>query len=134
MKIVNDIISKRQKIARFYDDQLNQTSGITLIEIPKYSECSYYKYIVYLDKRYDRHVIKNQLKKEFNISLPGEVYAEGCHNQPVFKKYPELVLNKTDEHFPGAKFVSDRQICLPLYQSLTNDELIYVFDSLKSVL
>ena len=134
IKIVNDIISKRQKIARFYDSQLNQTSGITLIEIPKYIECSYYKYIVYLDKRYDRHVFKNQLKKEFNISLPGEVYAEGCNNQPVFKKYPELVLNKTDEHFPGAKFVSDRQICLPLYPSLTDDELMYVVDSLKSVL
>ena len=134
MKIVDDIISKRQKIAKLYDDQLNQTSGITLIEIPDHIECSYYKYIVYLDKRYDRHVFKNQLKKEFNISLPGEVYAEGCHNQPVFKKYPELVLNKTDEHFPGAKFVSDRQICLPLYPSLTDDELIYVVDSLKSVL
>ena len=52
----------------------------------------------------------------------------------VFKKYPELVLNKTDEHFPGAKFVSDRQICLPLYPGLTDDELMYVVDSLKSVL
>jgi len=134
MKIVNDIISKRQKIAKFYNDQLNQTSGITLIEIPEHIECSYYKYIVYLDKKYDRHVFKNQLKKEFNISLPGEVYAEGCHNQPVFKKYPELVLNKTDEHFPGAKFVSDRQICLPLYPSLTNDELMYVVDSFKFLL
>ena len=134
MKIVNDIISKRQKIAKFYDDQLSQTSGITLIKIPKHVECSYYKYIVYLDKKYDRHVFKSHLKKEFNISLPGEVYAEGCHNQPVFKKYPELVLNKTDENFPGARFVSDRQICLPLYPSLTEEELLYVVDSFKSVL
>ena len=134
MKIVNDIISKRQQIARFYDEKLNQVNGITLVKIPDYIECSYYKYIIYLDKKYNRNEIKNRLKKEYNISLPGEVYAEDCHNQPVFKKYPELVLNKTDEHFPGAKFVSDRQICLPLYPSLTNDELMYIVDSLKSVL
>ena len=45
-----------------------------------------------------------------------------------------MVLNKTDEHFPGARFVSDQQICLPLYPMLKDNELEHVVNSLKKVL
>ena len=79
-------------------------------------------------------VVKEKMRDQFGITLPSEVYANPCHKQPVFKKYPELVLNKTDEHFPGAKYVSKHQICLPLYPGLTDDEFMYVVDSLKSVI
>ena len=133
MKIVDDIISKRQQIAKIYNDQLNQVKGITLVDIPKHIECSYYKYIVYLDKKYDRDIFKNQLKKEYNISLPGEVYAEACHKQPVFKKYKNLMLNK-DNKFPGADYITSNQICLPLYPSLIKDEVLYIIDSIKDLL
>ena len=133
MKIVNDIISKRQKIAKIYDEELNQVNRITLIEIPKHIECSYYKYILYLDKKYNRDEIKNRLKKEYNILLPGEVYVVACHKQPVFQKYKNLVLHK-DNKFLGADYVTANQLCLPLYPNLTDEELVYVVDSLKSVL
>ena len=74
------------------------------------------------------------MKTEFGVCLPSEVYSNPCHSQPLFKKYPQLVLNKPRNQFPGAKYVSDRQICLPLYPGLTDDELVYIVDSLKSVL
>ena len=74
------------------------------------------------------------MRDQFGITLPSEVYANPCHSQPLFLKYPELVLNAPEKQFPGAKYVSDRQICLPLYPGLTDDELMYVVDSLKSVL
>jgi dTDP-4-amino-4,6-dideoxygalactose transaminase len=134
MKIVNDIISKRQQIARFYDEKLNQVNGITLVKIPDYIECSYYKYIFYLDKKYNRDEIKNRLKKEYNILLPGEVYVAACHKQPVFQKHPNLVLNNSVTGFPGAEYVSKHQICLPLYPDLKDEELEYVVDCLKKVI
>ena len=74
------------------------------------------------------------MKTEFGIYLPSEVYSNPCHSQPLFKKYPELVLNEPEKQFPGAKYVSKHQICLPLYPGLTDDELMYVVDSLKSVI
>ena len=92
-----------------------------------------YKYILYLDKKYNRDEIKNRLKKEFNISLPGEVYAEACHKQPVFKKYKNLVVDK-GRKFPGADHITANQICLPLYPSLAIDEVLYIVDSFKALL
>ena len=133
MKIVDDIISKRQQIAKIYDEKLNEVNGITLVKIPDHIECSYYKYILYLDKKYNRDEIKNRLKKEYNISLPGEVYAEACHKQPVFQKYNNLVLNNNNK-FPGADHVTDNQLCLPLYPSLSIDEVLYIIDSFTFVL
>ena len=74
------------------------------------------------------------LKNDFKVSLPGEVYSQLCHSQPVFNKYKELVLNDPKDQFPGAEYVSNQQICLPLYPDLRVDELMYVVDSLRSVL
>ena len=96
-------------------------------------ESSYYKYIIYLGKKYNRDIVKNRLKKEYNISLPGEVYAEACHTQPVFKKYKDLVFN-TDDKFHGADYVTNNQLCLPLYPSLAKGEVLYIIDSMKDLL
>jgi len=132
MRIVDKIIAKRQQIAKFYDDQLKQLNGISLVEISENIECSYYKYIVYLDEKYNRDIIKNRLKKEYNISLPGEVYTDACHKQPVFKKYKNLVLNNNNK-FPGADYITSNQICLPLYPSLTRNEIVYIVNALRDL-
>ena len=134
MKKCNSIIKERRKFAKLYDQLLEDVEGLKCISLSENIISPYYKYIVYLDEKYDRETIKKKLKEDFNISLPGEVYSEPCHSQPVFKKYPELILNGPNDLFPGAQYVSDRQICLPLYPSLIDDELRYVVDSLKVVL
>ena len=134
MKKLPWMLSERRRLASIYDKLIDDINGVELVVIPKNIESSYYKYILFLNTKYDPISIKEKMKTEFGVHLPSEVYSNLCHRQPLFKKYPEIVLNNTDEPFPGAKFVSDRQICLPLYPSLTNDELMYVVDSLKSVL
>ena len=134
MKKLPWMLSERRRLASIYDELIKEVHDVTAIELSDNIESSYYKYLLFLNTLYDPTVVKNKMRDQFGITLPSEVYANPCHNQPVFKRYPELVLNKTDEHFPGSKYVSDRQICLPLYPNLTNDELMYVVDSLKSVL
>ncbi len=134
MKKCNSIIKERRKFAKLYDQLLENVEGLKCISLSENIISPYYKYIVYLDEKYERKTIKRKLKEDFNISLPGEVYSEPCHSQPVFNKYPELILNRPSDLFPGAQYVSDRQICLPLYPSLTDDELRYVVDSLKVLL
>ena len=134
MKKLPWMLSERRRLASIYDELIKELQDVIAIELSDNIESSYYKYLLFLNTLYDPTVVKNKMRDKFGITLPSEVYANPCHKQPVFKKYPELVLNKTDEHFPGAKFVSDRQICLPVYPSLTNDELMYVVDSFKSLL
>ena len=134
MKKLPWMLSERRRLASIYDELIKEVHDVTAIELSDNIESSYYKYLLFLNTLYDPTVVKNKMRDKFGITLPSEVYANPCHKQPVFKKYPELVLNKKDENFPGAKYVSKHQICLPLYPGLTDDELMYVVDSLKSVI
>jgi len=131
MKKCESIIKERQYLASIYDEELKGISNINKITIPKNIVSPYYKYIVYLNERYKRETIKNRMKSDFDISLPGEVYSHLCHSQPVFKKYPEFILNNEKDQFPGSQYVADNQICLPLYPNLNKDEIKYVVDSLR---
>jgi len=78
--------------------------------------------------------VKREMFKKYKIMLPGEVYTDPLYSQPVFKKYPRFKLNKKTDIFPGAKYVSSRQICLPLYPSLKRKELKYIVKSFKKVI
>ena len=134
MKKLPWMLSERRRLASIYDELIKEVHDVTAIELSDNIESSYYKYLLFLNTLYDSTVVKNKMRDQFGITLPSEVYANPCHSQPLFLKYPELVLNAPEKQFPGAKYVSDRQICLPLYPGLTDDELMYVVDSLKSVL
>ena len=131
MKKINWILSERRRIARIYDENLR---NVELIKIPANISSSYYKYIVYLKEGVDRDYVKDRMKSEYGVELTGEVYADPCHSQPVFRKYPEMMLNKETDRFLGAEYVCNRHICLPLYPGLTEEEADYVIDSLKDVL
>ena len=133
MNKIDWILEERRRVARTYDEKLRNVEGIELIKISSNIKSSYYKYIVYLKEGVDRGYVKDKMKNEYGIELTGEVYAEPCHSQPVFKKYPEMMLNKERDKFPGAEYVCNRHICLPLYPGLSEEEVNYVVESLKSV-
>ena len=134
MKKLPWMLSERRRLASIYDELIKEVHDVIAIELSDNIESSYYKYLLFLNTLYDPTVVKNKMRDQFGITLPSEVYANPCHSQPLFLKYPELVLNAPGKQFPGAKYVSKHQICLPLYPGLTDDELMYVVDSLKSVL
>jgi dTDP-4-amino-4,6-dideoxygalactose transaminase len=133
MNKIDWILGERRQVARTYDARLRDAEGIELIKMPPNLKSSYYKYIVYLEEGINRDYVKNKMKNEYGVELTGEVYADPCHSQPVFKKYPEMMLNKESDKFPGAKYVCNKHICLPLYPGLTEEEVNYVTESLKNV-
>jgi len=72
--------------------------------------------------------------KEYGISLPGEVYRNLCHSQPVFKKHNKHVIKKGSQLFANAKKVASSQLCLPLYPGLKKKEIKHIANSLIKVL
>jgi dTDP-4-amino-4,6-dideoxygalactose transaminase len=133
MNKIDWILEERRRVAKMYDEKLRDAEGIELIKMPPNVKSSYYKYIVYLEEGINRNYVKNKMKDEYGVELTGEVYADTCHSQPVFKKYPEMMLNRKNDKFPRAEYVCNRHICLPLYPGLTEEEVNYVVESLKSV-
>ena len=128
------LINERRRQAKLYNKLLADTDGISF---PKFSESvnpSYYKYIVYLDAGIERNLVKKIMSEKYQISMTGEVYSDLCHSQPVFNKYPDCINIIGEQTFPGATFVSERQVCPPLFPGLTDEEIEYIATSFKSTI
>jgi len=125
---LEEFITQRRKIARFYDKALEGLDGIKPLRIPSGSESNYYKYVTFLNEGIDRESLKKELREKYTVSLSGEVYEMPCHLQPVFAGLG----NKGD--FPMAEDICQRMICLPISAVMTEREAEYVVDALRKAL
>lgn len=127
------IIAERRSQAQQYNQLLNDVPNLKLLKVANKSKSSYYKYIVFVDKKI-RNQVKKNMYKNFGITLPGEVYNTLCHSQPVFKKNKNLVIKVGNQLFKNAEKISSEQLCLPLYPGLKKNEIDYVAQSFKKTL
>lgn len=134
MQKADAILAERRRLARFYDEKLERVRGIKKVAIPSNIESSYYKYILFLNDGLDRDSVKQEMKVNYKVQLTGEVYANPCHSQPVFRKYPQAMANDPADTFPQTDYVAERHICLPLYPGLMEEEVDYVVTCLEKVL
>ena len=132
LKRLDSFISDRRRIAKIYDKRLKEIESVQSLEFPTKlnMKSNYYKYIAVLEKGIDRGKLKKDLKEKFGISLSGEVYDTPLHLQHIFKKE----CNTKEGDFPNAEELCSRQICLPDFATMTNEQADYVIDSLKEVL
>jgi dTDP-4-amino-4,6-dideoxygalactose transaminase len=145
------MLEERQRLAHLYDEALKGLKGVRPLALPDGLSSSYYKYIAYLDERYDRSQAKRLMKEKYGVSLTGEVYAELCHTEPVWDRYaycgrrrdkgrvdctrwPSCGCDQPQKDFPGAEYISLHHICLPLYRGLSEAEVAYVVESLQKTL
>ena len=127
---LEEFIRDRREIAKIYDEELRKINEVTPIRIPSEVKSNYYKYVALLEDGIDRAAIKKELKEKHGVSLSGEVYELPCHLQPIFK---DLYKFKEGD-FPVAEDVCKRQICLPIFATMTEEQAKYVVDSLKEVI
>lgn len=131
MKKVEWILGERRRIAKLYDDLLNEVDEIQPLCLPDNNKPSYYKYISFLDERIDRTEFKKIMRNKYNVEMTGEVYSDPCHSQPVFKKYPHYCANSPADLFPITNDICRKHICPPIYPGLAIEEIKYVVNSMK---
>lgn len=134
MQKIEQILEDRRKIAKMYDERIGNVRKVRPLQIPTNIRSSYYKYIVFLDNSIDREQVKRELRDRFNICMPGEVYSQPLHAQPVFQKYVSAIANDRSDTFPQTEYVCKHHLCLPLYRGLTESEINYIVGSLAKVL
>jgi len=127
---LDEFITDRKRIAKIYDEELEGMEDLTLLKIPAGVNSNYYKYVAFLKEGINRASLKKELKERYSVGLSGEVYELPCHLQPIFR---ELYGFKGGE-FPMAEDLCKRQICLPVFAKMTEEEARYVVRSLKEVL
>jgi len=123
---LEQFVAHRRRIARLYDAAL-EGLPLTPLFIPDRAQSNYYKYVAFLPDGIDRAALKQTLRREFDVSLSGEVYDTPLHRQPVFAEL-------AGGPFPGADAICARHICLPISAVISEDEAGYVVESLRSAL
>lgn len=129
LRRIEEIIGRKNHIARIYNDLLSDSDSIQLIGTPADTRHSYYKYAVTLNKGIDVQNIRQTLKSKFGIET-GSIYYPPCHLQPV---YMEMFGFKMGS-FPVAEDVLARTITLPISAGMEHSDAEYVAESLVAIL
>lgn len=127
-KHLNEFVSERQSIAKYYDAALSEVEGVSPLLPPVGCKSNYYKYIVNTEEWIDRTALKKTLREEFEIGLSGEVYERPIHLQPYFEENYQIGM------FPNAEKACANHICLPIFQGLSEDQCQQVIDALSKTL
>lgn len=126
------LAEERRKIAANYDRLLKNIPGLSIVNVPE-CKCSYYKYVVIVDQAVDRDKLKQTVLEDHGVEIAGGVYDTLCHEEPYFLSLPHQILNVRDS-FPKAERFARKQLCLPLYPGLTEQEQSLVAEALRRAL
>ncbi|MFC2071740.1 DegT/DnrJ/EryC1/StrS family aminotransferase [Chloroflexota bacterium] len=123
-------VRRRNEIAQMYAQGLmNFEEGVKLFTVPPHITHSYYKYPILLSRNIDKQEFVIRMKTDCGISL-GSAYDPPCHLQPVYQK----MFGFRSGMFPTAEVTLTKVVCLPMYQQMTNQEVNYVLQSIRSIL
>jgi len=124
LELLDKFIEERNRIARIFSKGLENVSTLKPLEIPKNVRHNFYKYVIFAPRGFDREALRQKLRNEYGVRLSGCVYELPCHLQPIFKEL------KTG-NLPVAEDLCTRHICPPIYTTMTDDEAVYVADSIR---
>lgn len=120
---IEEYIFSRRRLANLYFEQLKNEN----INLPEESPGRKHAYYIYVVRHTRRDEIMDELKKKdiiVNISYPWPV-----HIMPGFKE-----LGYKEGDFPVAERMAKEIFSLPMYPSLTDDQLYTVTTTLKEIL
>ncbi len=123
---IKERITKRNLLAKVYQDYFSNSNKFILLKATKYSYCNHYKQIFI--SNFNRYKIKKYLLR-FKIPLTGGVYNTPIHKQPIYKK--ELKKFK----LPNTDYFCNSHFCPPCYPELSLKDIkkvCKVLDSFKN--
>jgi len=124
-----EMIENRNKIAEYYDQELNEMDRIKPLKKNRNIVNNYYKYTAFLDVGLNRDEFKRKLAEK-GVICGGEVYWPPLHLQPIYKE----LMNTREGDFPVAEDVCQRMVCLPMFSQMTWNEAEYVIEKVNEAL
>lgn len=118
LKKLPAFINRRKEISHIYDERLKEAAWLDLpLPLPEYCTHTYYFY----------HIQVPNGKRD---DLAAYLRENGIYT--TFRYFP---LNRVkhydaDGDFPNSDYASDNTLCIPVHQSLTDDEVHYICDKI----
>lgn len=125
LKNIEKFLSKRNNIAKKYEEKLSHINEISLFKTPKNIRHSYYKYPIKILNELDVEKLLHLLYK-YNIEI-GNSYYPPCHLHPYYKK--NFGTKKGD--LSVSENILKKVICLPIHFKLTTKKINYILEKLK---
>lgn len=130
LRRLDEMIRKRELKAAYYHKLLNDTFNIRTLSINQGNKCSWFVYVVIMDRRYskaDRDLIINKLKDK---GIQASNYFQCIHLQPFYRN----CFHYEQGSFTIAESISERTIALPFFNDITEEQMNRVIANLKSCL
>ena len=128
MKVFKESINRRKRLVNYYKEELKDVKGIELFNSHPDVDSAQYKFLIFLNKKYDAIKINKILREEYNIQSEF-LYYPPVHLMQIYKRvgYKEGLLPRTE-------WFSKSHICLPLHPFLTKRDVKKVVKVFKKVL
>lgn len=124
LKRVDKIIIKRKIISELYDSLLKNIDSIELYKISKDIESNYAYYPILITSD------KKSAKGLLNYLEINKIYARR-YFYPLTSEFPIFEDRFESNHTPIAKYVSERVLCLPIYDSLKKSQVEYIVSKVR---
>lgn len=126
MERVEEILSKREKVAKWYLEELANSPEIKTQYIAKNAKMSWFVFVVTLPEGMDRDEVIKQLDAK---GIPARAYFTPIHTQPYLAKYKI----KGTEHLPVTLKIGKLTMALPFYGNMPKEDVKEVAQTLKEV-
>jgi perosamine synthetase len=122
LKKLDKLISLRQEKAKFYYKKLKHITEIQFPNVPSSYTHVYQLYSIILPNKKIREKLKNFLTKK---GIMTKIFFEPAHETIFYKKFFKQKIN-----LPITSMISDQILSLPIYPSLTKEDMNYVCKSI----
>jgi perosamine synthetase len=125
---LNEIIDRKQKILELYQDQLHSVSQVRFFEPPASADWVPFRIPVFCEKAHE--LMEFLLSRE----IEPRTFFYPLHRQPAFRylrddvEYPHSL---EDSLFPQAIAAYDHGVCLPIFPTLSEEQVQYVCSVIK---
>ena len=130
MRRLDEIIAKRARVAEWYRQRLADEKRVTLQVIPPEVSMSWFVFVVRLTDDYTQDQRDEILKKLQKRGIGCSNYFSPIHLQPFFREQ----FGYKPGDFPITEALASRTIALPFYNLLSEGEVDYVVNELRSLL
>lgn len=124
-KKINKIIKMRREKAKYYNKKLSKIKTITVPSCPKTYYHVYQMYTVQLDDEVSRAQLQKKLTK---AGIMTKVYFNPIHLTTFYRER----YNYRKGDLPITEQISKKVLTLPLYPTLTIEEMKYIINKIKN--
>lgn len=125
MERIEEILDKRERVAKIYYEKLGELDEIQVPYIAPYvNKMSWFVYVIRLQREIDRNRVIKFLRENGVECKP---YFTPIHLQPFYRK----MFGFREGDFPITEDVSGRTIALPFFNNLQKEQIEYVVEKLK---